>query len=40
MRVIAMLHQKSILSKALTAIMTQTAVFGVWEKNEKNNLSV
>jgi len=35
MRVIAMLHIKSILSKALTAIITHTAVFGVWEKNEK-----
>ena len=35
MRVIAMLHQKSILSDALTVIITQTAVFRVWEKNEK-----
>ena len=35
MLAIAMLYQKSILSKALTAIMTQTIVFGVWEKNEK-----
>jgi hypothetical protein len=33
-----MLHQKSILSTALTAIMTRAIVFSVWEKNEKKIL--
>lgn len=35
MRVIATLNQKSVLSKALTAIMTQTIVLGDCEKNGK-----